>query len=144
MGLPESDGTPPIETVMTPLPYTVEEDDRIDEAERVLSEHDIRHLPVTRNGALVGLLSDRDLKLLVNPALTSPERHRIRVGQICARNPYAIEMGTPLDRVLREMARRHLDSALVTQGGKLAGIFTSTDACRLLAEALQVRAEPIA
>jgi CBS domain-containing protein len=35
------------------------------------------------------------------------------------------------------MAERHLGSALVTRGGKLVGIFTTTDACRALARLLR-------
>ena len=34
------------------------------------------------------------------------------------------------------MAERHIGSALVTRGGKLVGIFTTTDACRALARVL--------
>jgi hypothetical protein len=34
------------------------------------------------------------------------------------------------------MARRHIGSAIVMRRGKLAGIFTAVDACRILSEYL--------
>jgi CBS domain-containing protein len=37
------------------------------------------------------------------------------------------------------MARDHIGAALVVRRGKLVGIFTVTDACRLFAEWLRVR-----
>ena len=48
-----------------------------------------------------------------------------------------VDLSAPLDLVLAEMARRHLDSALVLKGPKLVGIFTATDACRAFAEFLR-------
>jgi hypothetical protein len=35
------------------------------------------------------------------------------------------------------MARHHMSSALVTKTGRLAGIFTTVDACRLFCEHLR-------
>ena len=52
---------------------------------------------------------------------------------------YAVERDEPLDRVLAEMAERHIGSAVVTDGGKLVGVFTATDACRYFAEYLRSR-----
>jgi acetoin utilization protein AcuB len=46
-------------------------------------------------------------------------------------------MNTRLDEVLAHMAEHQLGSAIVTRHGKLAGIFTVTDACRHFAEYLR-------
>ncbi|MEW6270451.1 MAG: CBS domain-containing protein [Thermodesulfobacteriota bacterium] len=50
--------------------------------------------------------------------------------------PYVVEDDEPLDVVAREMADRQIGSALVTRHGKLVGIITTTDVCRLLADVL--------
>ena len=50
-------------------------------------------------------------------------------------------MTTPLQRVVAEMAHRRIGSALITKDGRLAGIFTATDACRCLAELLAGRSD---
>jgi acetoin utilization protein AcuB len=57
----------------------------------------------------------------------------------CTLDAYEVEDDTPLDVVAREMAERQIGSALVVRHGKLVGILTSTDVCRLLAELLESR-----
>jgi CBS domain-containing protein len=42
----------------------------------------------------------------------------------------------PLDAVLGDMTKHHHEAVLVVDAERLVGILTSTDACRLLAEAL--------
>jgi len=49
---------------MTENPVTVSETASLGEALEILSELEIRHLPVVRKGEVVGMLSDRDLRAL--------------------------------------------------------------------------------
>jgi acetoin utilization protein AcuB len=60
----------------------------------------------------------------------------VSVRKICATDPYMVDIHAPLDRVVHEMAARHVGSAIVLRNGKLAGIFTVTDACRILGNIL--------
>lgn len=48
--------------VMTPHPVTVSARATVAEAAELLRDLAIRHLPVVQDGALVGILSDRDLR----------------------------------------------------------------------------------
>ena len=64
-----------------------------------------------------------------------------RVGDICDREAFVVEMSIPLDEVLRHMASRQVEAAMVVKDGKLAGIFTRTDACQRFAEYLRAWAE---
>jgi CBS domain-containing protein len=50
---------------------------------------------------------------------------------------YAVDLEAPLDEVLAHMAANHLGAAIVTRKGKLAGVFTGTDACHHFAEFLR-------
>jgi CBS domain-containing protein len=50
--------------VMTPSPVTVSPESSLAEAWDLMRERNIRHLPVVEDGALVGMLSDRDLGFL--------------------------------------------------------------------------------
>src|SRR5262245_38507519 len=47
--------------VMSPNPVTVSPDASVAEVWDLMREHSIRHIPVLDRGALVGMLSDRDL-----------------------------------------------------------------------------------
>ena len=51
--------------------------------------------------------------------------------------PYSVDSSTPLDVVLEHMATHHVGSAIVTKHGRIAGIFTATDACRVSCEHLR-------
>src|SRR3974390_749581 len=54
--------------LMTENPMTISPDATVREAARLLYSLDVRHLPVVdEEGALVGMLSDRDLRGLANP-----------------------------------------------------------------------------
>ena len=53
---------------------------------------------------------------------------------MCTRDPLTVGPMTPIVEVAQAMIERHVGSALVADGGVLVGIFTSTDALRLIAE----------
>jgi len=123
------DRIPSVMAVMTPFPWFIHIEDRLRHAEEVMAEHDIRHLPVTQDGQLVGVVSQRDIQL-VESSTDPGERDGLQVRDACVLDAYVVDVGEPLDGVLLEMARRHIGSTLVVKHGKLAGILTVTDACR--------------
>lgn len=125
---------------MTPFPYSIEADADISEARTMMSEHEIHHLPVMRRGKLVGLLWDRDVRVARALEANLPSEG-VAVGSVCNLEPYVADMGDRLDYVADEIARRHVAAALVVRGDKLAGILTTTDICRLLADVLRERAD---
>jgi acetoin utilization protein AcuB len=53
-----------VQEVMTPAPITIGPDTTIAETMELLHAHSIRHLPVVEAGAVIGLVSDRDLSFL--------------------------------------------------------------------------------
>ena len=128
---------PQILAYMTPFPYSIDVDAPLAEAHAFLRERHIRHLPVTERGELVGVLTDRDIKLALGPDLGSPPERELSVRDIFQPEPYVVDAGAPLLTVAATMAERHVGSALITRGDKLVGIFTTTDACRALARVLR-------
>jgi len=50
-----------------------------------------------------------------------------------------VDFSASVQSVASHMAEHRLGSALVTKNGKLAGVFTSTDACRVLDEYLEAQ-----
>jgi acetoin utilization protein AcuB len=129
---------PPVESVMTSLVLSVGIDEPVRVAEDLMTDHEVRHLAVTDSEMLVGVVSDRDIAFMSNAGETDL-RDCLRVRDVCALDVYSVERNEPLDRVLSEMADRHIGSAIVTDGGKLSGVFTATDACRCFAEYLRAR-----
>jgi acetoin utilization protein AcuB len=116
---------PPMKAVMTPFPYWVDIDEPLAEAQAMMAERTIRHLPVTERGVLVSVLREKDAQRVAATAAAE-----LRVRDVCEPGPYVVGLSEPLDRVLIHMAEHRLDSVLVAKDGKLAGIFTVSDACR--------------
>ncbi len=127
---------PTVSRVMTAFPYSIDHDAHVSAARVLMTEHSVRHLPVMVDGRLGGVISDRDIGLAVGPD-PIPEKEDLWVRAIMISDPYAVDLHTPLDQVLLEMASRHIGCALVTRKGKLAGIFTATDACHFFGRYLQ-------
>jgi acetoin utilization protein AcuB len=128
---------PQILAFMTPFPFSIDIEAPLAEAHAFLRTRQIRHLPVTRDGVLAGVLTDRDIKLALGPDLGSPPERELRVADVYQPECYVVDAGDRLEEVAATMAERHVGSALVTRAGKLVGIFTTTDACRALARLLR-------
>ena len=125
---------PHVGTVMTPFPYFVDTDDRVSEVERLMNEHQIRHIPVQQDGRVVGIISQPDLYRLGERLLPEAKKAHTRARDIMIDEPYVVDFDAPLNEVALEMARRHIGSVIVVHHQKLAGILSATDICRLLAE----------
>ena len=121
---------PLIKSVMTPFPHSIDINASIIEARRFMMTHHIRHLPVTQDAELIGVLTDRDIKLILGPDFNYPSQQELSVRDVYIDEPYIVSLDEPLTNVLAVMAEKHVGSVLVTRKGKLAGVFTSTDVCR--------------
>jgi acetoin utilization protein AcuB len=120
---------------MTSSPATIEAGRSLTEAHRVMRRHGIRHLPVVSEGTLVGILSLRDIHLLETLRGLDPEF--VTVGEAMTRSPYAVEPGASVEEVAETLARNKWGSAVVVDEGKVVGMFTTTDALKLLARVLK-------
>ena len=127
---------------MTPFPYSIAAHAPLAEARAFMHSKKIRHLPVTRDGELVGMITDRDVKLVLGPDFAYPEESELSVADVMLADAYSVDLGERADEVLAHMAEHHLGSALVTRKGKLVGIFTVTDACRAFCEHLREPFQP--
>ncbi len=127
---------------MTPFPYSVALEAPIGQARKLMLDNHVHHLPVTENGRLAGIITDRDIKLLLGPELGSPDPRELTVEDAYVAHSYIVDLETPLVDVLAAMLEHHLGAALVTGHGRLAGIFTAMDACRVLHDDLMSRWHP--
>jgi acetoin utilization protein AcuB len=115
---------------MTPSPVTIGRDQTLTTAHEMMQKHRIRHLPVLDGGALVGILTDRDLRLVESVAGTDPKR--TLVEDAMTPEPYIVSADTPLRDVAAQMVEHKYGCAVVMERGHVAGIFTTIDALRVL------------
>lgn len=122
--------------LMTRDVVTLEESDSLLEVDDVLKRQHIRHLPVVRQGKLVGLVSHRDLlRALGKHPASAPQP--VAIADIMTRG---LETVTP-DVSARDAIYRLLDGRfgclpVVAGDGRLVGIVTEADFMRLASRLL--------
>lgn len=127
-------------SIMTPCPYTVESSSTLDEVLQIMSQREIRHLPVVSpEGDLVGIISEREVRLAL--LVTSPTGSCPQVGEICSDNPFFVEDSASVESVTEQMAEQKKSCALVfDKEENVIGIFTITDALKMLSLLLKKEA----
>ena len=128
---------PVVGAVMTSFPYFVDIDESAARMEAMMDQYEIRHLPVQDKGKIVGIVSERDLHHHVKRSSSPEEKDKLQARHIMVPEPYVASFRTPLNEVVLEMARRRIGSVIVEREGKLAGILSAIDVCRILGEYLE-------
>ncbi len=119
---------------------TVDANDSMHEAMKLLKEKNIGMLPVMKNGNLVGVITDRDLKQRSPSDATTLEVHellylvsKIKVKEIMTEDPVTV----PVDHTVEETAQVLLNHGIsgvpvVDSEGKPVGVITKTDLFKVL------------
>jgi CBS domain-containing protein/Flp pilus assembly pilin Flp len=85
---------------------------------RAMMPRQMRHMPIcARDGTLVGIVSDRDLKSASGRT----------AGEVMTRNPATVRSQSPLLASATQLLEQRISSLPVVDDGKLVGIVTSTD-----------------
>ena len=128
-----------INSVMTPCPYTINSTQSIDQALEMMGVRGIRHLPVVENGDLIGVLTEQYITVAKTVCDTSG--YCPLVGDICKKDPLVADSEALVADVAAEMASQKAEVALVADdNGNFLGIFTTTDACRVLSMMFEEKA----
>ena len=120
----------PVNEFMAHLPVELDHSDSLKEAIDVMREKGIRHIPVMKFSKIFGVVSDRDIKFAI--ALMGKDAD-LTLENVCSENYIAVSPLTPVRKVAAEMYEHKIGSVLVKDGETLVGIFTTTDALRVLA-----------
>ena len=128
---------PTVQKYMTTAPHTVRPDLTLAAADKIMHEHGVRHLPVLKGGQLVGLLSQRDIRLI--ESFKDVDAANVQVVEAMSQDIYEVPPTVYLDEVVTTMAEHKYGSAIVVQNNEVVGMFTTVDACRVLAEVFETR-----
>jgi len=133
-----------IRDLMTPAPISVSPSIPVDEARALMQQQRIRHLPVLENGQLVGIVSDRDIRLVLPSPATSLSVYeigylltRLTVGEIMTYFPVTIGADRLVAEAVKRMLAYKIGALPVVEKGKVIGILTRTN---LLQAFLQAQA----
>jgi acetoin utilization protein AcuB len=128
---------PTVQKYMTPVPQSIGFDQPIAKARDYMNTMHIRHLPVLNGGKLVGVITDRDINLVLG--FNDTDAETLTVGEAYTPDPYFTSPGAKLHEVVSHMAEKKYGCAIVMDNNKLVGIFTEVDAYKALAELLETR-----
>jgi acetoin utilization protein AcuB len=106
---------------MTREPITIGPDDLLSEAREKMQAGGFRRLPVIRDGRLIGILTDRDLRAHLGCL------ERVRVNGVMNENVHTIASTATLEQAAQSMRRNQIGGLPVVDRGGLVGIITSSD-----------------
>jgi acetoin utilization protein AcuB len=128
---------PIVQKYMTYVPKSIDYDQPIALAQEFMRKLQMRHLPVLKDGKLVGIITERDISLVLQFNGVDPQT--LKVEEAYTPEPYFTKPETPLNEVVAHMAEKKYGCAMIVDNGKLVGIFTETDAYKALSELLETR-----
>jgi len=119
--------------------------DSVRTAWALLREHRIRHLPVVEDDKLVGIITDRDVRLVFPSALTSGQREqdphdaleKVMVREIMTKQVITVAPDTSIADAARIILERRIGGLPVVQGSRLVGIITKTDILAVYVEVVE-------
>jgi acetoin utilization protein AcuB len=130
---------------MTADPTTLGPDEPLLQAVLTVRSLSIRHIPIVKDGQLVGLITDRDLAR-ASPSIlgrTSPEEYNAvfqqnSIERVMVKNPTTINANALLGDAVQMMHENKWGSIpVVDDSGVLIGILTKTDVLRYTLSTLE-------
>ena len=127
---------------MTRNVVTITPDTTLPEAHRVMTENQIRRLPVMENGRLVGIVTRGDVRGAEASDATSLSIWdlqyliaKIKVKEIMTHDPITISQGDTIGEAAQVMLDHKISGLpVVDREGKLVGIITESDIFRILVQ----------
>ncbi|MBQ2158734.1 MAG: CBS domain-containing protein [Oscillospiraceae bacterium] len=114
-----------VKDLMSSHLITVDREETVAAAARLLSRHNVGALPVTNGGKLVGMLTERDIAVRCVAANFDPNLTRVRsVMSAGAVTVPAEESGL---RAAKTMGKHQVRRLPVTQNGRLVGMLSQSD-----------------
>lgn len=123
-----------VNDLMTAIPYTVATDTPLRHVIEVMKTEGCRQLPVLENGELIGIVTDRDVRLVMNSPMVLHGRwqdeeilDRATAGSCMTANPLTVSPDLPAYQAAHTLSLYKFGALPVVDEGVLVGIITVTD-----------------
>jgi acetoin utilization protein AcuB len=116
-----------VRDVMRTPAVSISSDTTLQDAYRTMREKGIRHLPVLEGTTLVGVVTDRDLRLATSALAPEPFKPDAAVSTMMSRSPLTAAAWDPIEDAARMMRANKIGCLPIMEGGKLVGIITGLD-----------------
>ena len=123
-----------VEDLMTVIPNTVTPQTTLRQVIDVMKTQSCRQLPVLENGCLVGIITDRDVRLVMNSPLVLHGRWQdeeildhVTAESCMTPDPMTVTPDTPAYHAANMLSIYKFGALPVVDNGELVGIITVTD-----------------
>lgn len=116
-----------VRDIMRSPAITVSPETTLEDAYRTMQDRGIRHLPVLEGTRVVGVVTDRDLRLATSALAPSPFAPGSRVSAVMSRPSLTADPLDPVEDAARTMRERKIGCLPVLQDGRVIGILTGLD-----------------
>jgi len=116
-----------VRDIMRSPAVAVSPDTTLGDAYGLMREKGIRHLPVLEAGRLVGVVTDRDLRLATSVLTPQPFPPGSCVAEVLSRPPVTADPGDPVEDAARRMREGKIGCLPVVENGRVIGIITGID-----------------
>ncbi|MEM1125972.1 MAG: CBS and ACT domain-containing protein [Bacteroidota bacterium] len=116
-----------VQDIMVTEVITVTPATPLAEAYQRMRETRVRHLAVVEGGRLVGVVTDRDLRMATSALHPQPFDPEAQVDAVMARDPMTAAPRDPVEEAAQWMRQRRIGCLPVVDGDALVGIVTNTD-----------------
>ncbi len=104
---------------------SVQANDSVIKAQLLLKDHNINRLPVMEKGMLVGIVTDRDLRILPSETL--------RVKNVMTKNPVTVSWNYTIGETAEILLQHNISGVpVVDEDGRVTGIITKGDLFKVL------------
>jgi CBS domain-containing protein len=114
-----------IREIMTADPRTVETGATVAEAARAMRDGDVGSVVVVENGAVAGIVTDRDIAVRVVAEGLDPDA--TRVSEVATMAPVTLTVDQSVDDAIRLVREQNVRRIIVLQDGRAAGIVSLGD-----------------
>ncbi|NJD55997.1 MAG: CBS domain-containing protein [Nitrospirae bacterium] len=131
---------------MTRKVITISPENSVSEAVKLMKEKKIKHVPVTRDERLKGIISDRDIREFSPSRATSLDIYELhyllattRVKSLMKAKVFTISQDSPIEEAAMIMFDNNIGSLPVVEDSKVVGIISDRDIFRVLVDITGVR-----
>jgi len=108
---------------------TTKRDSTVEEAVKLMNEHEIGCLIVTENNKPIGIITERDL--LKRILAKTQDLKKIRVEEVMSTPLISVEPNVEIGDASRLMFQKNIKKMPIVKKGKLLGLVTLTDILRI-------------
>lgn len=132
----------PVSHIMTKQVITVNHSNSLEDAEKLFTKNNIRHIPVVSGDELIGMLSLTDLLRISfvdnfgddEGSIDTAVYNMLSIEQVMVSKPVAVQHDATIREVAEILSTKEFHALPVVDGTKLVGIVTTTDLIKYLLE----------